>query len=90
MVSALTGEGFDALLSAIDARLGSADALLDVTVPAGDGRTLAWLYTEADVVSRVAIESGDTKLSLRIPSERRERLLAALKKAGVPAGVRQG
>jgi GTPase len=88
-VSALTGEGFDALLAAIDARLGSADALLDVTVPAGDGRTLAWLYTEADVLTRGADEFGDTVLGLRIPSERRDRLLAQLKKAGVEVAVRE-
>jgi GTPase len=89
LVSALTGEGFDALRSAIDARLGTADALLDVTVPASDGRTLAWLYTEADVLSRFADDAGHTHLSLRIPSERRERLLAQLKKAGVVIGIRQ-
>ena len=88
-VSAITGEGFDALMAAIDARLGTADALIDVTVSASDGRTLAWLYTEADVLSRFADATGDTHLSLRIPSERRERLLSQLKKAGVVVGVRE-
>ena len=82
-VSAVTGEGVDALLAAIDARLGTADAILDITVPAHDGRTLAWLYEEADVLSRAADAVGDTQLKLRVPSEKRERLLGQLRKAGV-------
>ena len=82
-VSAVTGEGLDALLEAIDARLGKADAILDIIVPARDGRTLAWLYEEADVLSRSADEAGNTQLKLRVPSEKRERLLGQLRKAGV-------
>ena len=82
-VSALTGEGLDALLAAIDARLGAADAVIDLTVPAADGRTLAWLYTEADVLTRETDDAGDTRLRLRIPSEKRDRLVGQLKKAGI-------
>lgn len=82
-ISATSGEGLDALLAAIDARLGLADAILDVVVPASDGRTLAWLYEEADVINRQPNSDGDTQLRLRIPSEKRERLLAQLTKAGV-------
>ena len=82
-VSALTGEGLDALLAAIDARLGAADAVIDLVVPAADGRTLAWLYTEADVLTRETDDAGDTRLRLRIPSEKRDRLIGQLKKAGI-------
>ena len=82
-VSATTGEGFDALFSSIDARLGQADTLLELTVPARDGRTLAWLYEEADVITRTSNDDGDTCLQLRIPSEKRDRLVAQLRKAGV-------
>ena len=82
-ISALSGEGMDALLAAIDVRLGAADGLLDVVVPASDGRTLAWLYEETDVISRGANADGDSLLQLRIPSEKLERLVAQLRKAGV-------
>ena len=82
-VSALTGEGLDALLAAIDARLGAADSFVDLVVPAADGRTLAWLYTEADVLTRETDDAGDTRLRLRIPSEKRDRLVGQLKKAGI-------
>ena len=82
-ISAMTGEGVDALLTAIDNRLGQADALLQLTIPARDGRTLAWLYEEADVLERATNAQGDTELSLRIPSEKRERLVTLLRKAGI-------
>ncbi len=82
-ISAITGEGVDALLTAIDNRLGQADALLQLTIPARDGRTLAWLYEEADVLERSTNAQGDTDLSLRIPSEKRERLVTLLRKAGI-------
>jgi GTPase len=82
-VSAISGEGFGALLDAIDKRLGLADALIEIVVPAGDGRTLAWLYAEADVLARVSDETGDIRVTLRVPSEKRERLIGRLRKAGV-------
>ncbi len=82
-VSAITGEGVDALFDAIDARLGKADAILDVIIPARDGRSLAWLYEEAEIISRSADDVGDTRVQLRIPSEKRERLVAHLMKVGV-------
>jgi len=50
-VSALSGEGVDALLQAIEERLGGSEAR-DVTVPLSDGATIAWLYRNGDVRSR--------------------------------------
>lgn len=82
-ISAVTGEGIEALLGAIDDHLGEADALLQLTIPASDGRTLAWLYEEADVLERTTNSDGDTDLRLRIPSEKRQRLVAQLRKAGI-------
>ncbi|MFX9065628.1 hypothetical protein ABTN38_19785, partial [Acinetobacter baumannii] len=66
-----------------DSRLGQGDALMDFTVPAGDGRTLAWLYEHADVVHRAMNGDGDTDIRLRVPAERRERVIAHLRKAGI-------
>jgi GTP-binding protein HflX len=50
-VSALSGEGIDTLLQAIEERLGGSEARL-VTVPLSDGATIAWLYRNGDVRSR--------------------------------------
>lgn len=82
-ISAVTGEGIDDLLAAIDSRLGQADTVLELIIPARDGRTLAWLYEEGDVLSRTANEAGDTRVTLRIPSEKRDRLVAMLRKSGI-------
>ncbi len=87
-VSAVTGEGFDALIAAIDARLSSGDSVIDVVVPAQDGKTLAWLYSEADVIAREADGDGDTRLKVRLANEQRDRVLAQLAKAGVSVIMR--
>jgi GTP-binding protein HflX len=56
-VSAITGEGLDALMQMIDARIAAAMAVIDYAIPAGDGAKLAWLYQHGEVISRV--EDGE-------------------------------
>jgi GTP-binding protein HflX len=51
-VSALTGDGLAALLSAIDRRLGVGRVNVHYDVPAADGARLAWLYRHGEVVNR--------------------------------------
>jgi len=79
LVSAITGDGVPALLGAIDARLAVADVLVDVVVKPEDGRLLAWLYENAEVVSREADDTGAAHLTVRIPAEKRHRLESQLK-----------
>lgn len=57
-VSALTGEGIDDLLAAIDARLGKERQTISVTIPLSDGKASAWLYRRGEVVSRKDREEG--------------------------------
>ncbi len=83
LISGLTGDGVEGLLAAIDARLGEADTFIDLTLPAGDGRTIAWLYEEADVLSVSSNDDGETQLKLRVAGEKRARLIGQLRKAGV-------
>ena len=52
LVSAMTGEGCDALLAAIDARVRGDRDLVSIDVPMSDGAALAWLYAHGEVVSR--------------------------------------
>ena len=49
-VSALTGQGVDDLLRAVERLLKSEWESLRVKVPAGDGKRLAWLYAHGEVV----------------------------------------
>jgi GTP-binding protein HflX len=51
LVSALTGEGVDTLLSELETALTSAAVESQFTVPAADGKRLAWLYAHGDVLS---------------------------------------
>jgi GTP-binding protein HflX len=82
LVSAVTGEGIEALLAAIDTRLGRGDAILELIVPAHEGRLLNWLYEEAEVQEREALESGEVRVRVRIAAEKKERLMAQARRAG--------
>jgi GTP-binding protein HflX len=83
LVSAVTGEGLATLSRMIDARLGRADVVLDVVVPAAEGRLLSWLYENTDVLARETDEEGASRVQVRIAGEKRPRLDAALKRAGL-------
>jgi GTP-binding protein HflX len=51
-ISARTGEGCDALLDLIDARLGASRNLIELDVDLADGAAIAFLYRHGEVVSR--------------------------------------
>lgn len=57
-VSALTGEGFDALLSAIEARLGEERHDDDLLLPFDQGRKRAWLHDQNVVRAEAETEAG--------------------------------
>jgi len=83
LVSAATGEGIVPLLDAIDSRLSVADEILDVIVPGSLGSLLNWLHETCDVLAREARKDGSIELRLRIPSEKKDRVLGQLRKAGL-------
>jgi len=62
-VSALTGEGLPALLSAIDRFLASQLVTASYDVPVEDGAKLAWLYRHGEVLER---EDGDTNVHVKM------------------------
>jgi GTP-binding protein HflX len=64
-VSAWSGEGVDALLAAVEARLASGRTICDVLLPPEDGATLAWLYRHGEVLSRSDGEEG-VRMSVRM------------------------
>jgi GTP-binding protein HflX len=87
LVSAATGEGIEALLQAIDARLGRGDEIVDLVIPAHEGGLVNWLYEEGEVLDRQALETGEVRLRLRIASEKKERLNAQVRRAGAALSV---
>jgi GTP-binding protein HflX len=82
LVSAITGDGIPELLDAIDTRLGASDAILDIEIPAQDGRLRAWVHENTDVLTRTTDEeTGALRLTLRTTPENKARLEAQLRKS---------
>lgn len=67
-VSAMTGEGVDTLLEAIEEKLNRDRARFRLNVPAEDGALIAWLYRSTEVLSRTDGETNVT-LDLRVPQK---------------------
>jgi GTP-binding protein HflX len=72
-ISALTGEGLGALLEAIDAALGERGMVTDVTLRPEDGEGLAWVYANAQVISRTGSSDGQVHLRVAVPPAQRSR-----------------
>ncbi len=64
MVSALTGQGTDALLFHIEAALFRNRRIRQVTIPAADGRLHAWLHNNCEVASEHL--SGESDYNLEV------------------------
>lgn len=83
LVSAATGQGLDRLLARIDTRLGANDEIMTVSIPAEEGRLMAWLHENAEVIGRETNDDGTVNARIRIASEKKQRLLNALERAGL-------
>jgi GTP-binding protein HflX len=68
-VSAATGEGCDALLAAVEARLFPRRHRLTLTLAHDQGRAVAWLYEHGEVVAR---EEGEAASELTVELIERE------------------
>ena len=73
-VSALTGEGIERLLLAIEARLAQGRTLLDLTLEGADGQGLHWLYEHSEVLGREQKEDGRIALKVRVAPDQLERV----------------
>jgi GTPase len=89
LVSAITGDGFDALKSAIERRLTADRQLWRVRVPAADGEGLSAVYGLGEVMQRSADENGDLSLTVRLSAAKTGQLLRRFPGAEqAPAGER--
>jgi GTPase len=66
LVSALTGEGMDSLLGAIEGRLARGKELWRMVVPAEDGAGLSWLHASGEVLERKPRDTGETDILIRV------------------------
>lgn len=75
LVSALSGEGLDALVSAIAHALGESASAETVTLHPSDGRRRAWLHANAEVLAEAETE-GMVRMTIRIGEVARARYRA--------------
>ena len=70
LVSALTGEGMDRLTDAIERRIARTRPVYRLTLEPGDGKSLAWLHANGEILEREDAEDGTLDLLVRLPPER--------------------
>ncbi len=70
LVSALTGEGLDELLTRIETLLAESRMTLALELAPEDGQGLAWIHAHAEVLSRETRDDGGARLVVRVPPER--------------------
>lgn len=72
LVSALSGEGVDALTDAVSARLTAGHRRYTIMLPAGDGAGAAWLHQHGEVIEQVTEDEG-TRFEVRMAERDWER-----------------
>jgi GTP-binding protein HflX len=74
LVSAETGEGIDALLSAIEDRLAATRTTLDLSIDASDGAGISWLHRNAEVLEK-DLKDGRFRMTVRVDETRRDTVI---------------
>ena len=75
VVSAVTGQGVDALLMAIEERLAEGRGRYRLRLEPSDGEGLAWLYENTEVMTRKSDPKGRQRLVVRVAPDRTERFV---------------
>ena len=65
LVSAVTGEGIDTLLAAIEDRLAATRMTLDLSIDAADGAGISWLHRNAEVLNK-ELHDGRFDMTVRV------------------------
>jgi GTP-binding protein HflX len=70
LASALTGEGTDTLLAAIEAEFARSRLTLDVALDLADGAGMSWLHRHAEVLARDQGADGRMHMTVRVAPDR--------------------
>jgi len=76
LVSALTGEGIDALVATIEHHLSGARIVLDLVLDAADGAGMSWLHRNTEVMAKRTDEQGQMHLTVRADMSKAEQVRA--------------
>ena len=74
IVSALTGEGLDRLLEAIEARLATRRIVLDLVLDPADGAGVSWLHRHSEVMDKHMRDDGQLAMTVRADATNAERI----------------
>jgi GTP-binding protein HflX len=66
IVSALTGEGLDALAAAIEERLAASRVVLDLDLDPADGAGVSWLHRHTEVIEKTLRDDGRLAVTVRV------------------------
>jgi GTP-binding protein HflX len=71
LVSAVSGEGVDELLTAIEDRLAATRTTLDLSIDASDGAGISWLHRNAEVLNK-ELHEGRFEMTVRVDETKRD------------------
>jgi len=71
LVSAETGEGVEALLTAIEHRLAATRMTLDLSIDASDGAGISWLHRNSEVLTK-QLHDGRFDMTVRVDETKRD------------------
>ncbi len=91
LVSALTGEGLEGLLTRIETTLAAGRVKLELDLDAADGEGLAWLHAHTEVLERDALPQGGVHLIVRVDPGRSDSVARRFPQAAIvrEAGARR-
>jgi GTP-binding protein HflX len=72
IVSAVTAQGIEVLLSELETRLAAARIQLEIMLELANGADLSWLYSNTEVMSKTIGSNGTIHMSIRVAPERAE------------------
>jgi GTP-binding protein HflX len=76
LVSALTGQGIDDLMTSIQQRLARRRVVLDLVVDPADGAGMSWLHRHTEVMQKSLGEDGKMAMTVRADPARTEAIKA--------------
>jgi len=81
-ISAITGEGLDALTALIEQRVGGELKDVDVVLGVDQLHHIDWLYRNGEIVSREDFDDGKVELKIRAPAAKRREIEDRLARRG--------
>jgi GTP-binding protein HflX len=74
LVSAITGEGCDALLDMVEQRLAKSRVVLDLVLDPADGAGVSWLHRHSEVMDKHMTDDGRLSMTVRADAMNAERI----------------